>query len=94
MADKNQALPEPMNRTELIRLCSQILGKMEQKLSGRYRPNENENLYLQAVRAMSGLIGTTNQILRDTELEELQKRISALENPQGEESREKIQEFA
>ena len=79
MTDKNHNEPEIMSRAGLIRLCGKILSEMDKKLSGRYRPGGNENLYLQAVRALTGLISTANQILKDDELNELEKRINALE---------------
>jgi len=79
MADKDQNEPETINRQELLRLCAKILQKLDKKISGRYRPNENENLYLQTVRAISGLVDSTNRILRDNDLEDLQKRIEQLE---------------
>ena len=79
MTLKNQTEPETMNRTELIRICSKILTKLDKKISGRYRPNDNEALFLQTVRAISGLVDSTNRLLRDHELEELTLRIEQLE---------------
>ena len=79
MTDKHQTEPETMNRAELIRLCSKILTKLDKKISGRYRPNDNEALFLQTVRAISGLVDSTNRILRDSDMEDLQKRIEQLE---------------
>ena len=91
MTFKNQNEPETMNRAELIRLCSKILTKLDKKISGRYRPSENEALFLQTVRAISGLVDSTNRILKDNELEDLEKRISELEN--STESKHRILEY-
>ncbi|MCK4270636.1 MAG: hypothetical protein KAW93_09175 [Methanogenium sp.] len=93
MADKNQIEPETMGRAELIRLCSKILTKLDKKISGRYRPNDNENLYFQAVRALSGLIDTTNRILKDSDLEELEHRLAVLEGKQENTKEKPVREF-
>ncbi|MCK4270359.1 MAG: hypothetical protein KAW93_07755 [Methanogenium sp.] len=79
MTDKDQINPEKMTREELISECFVLIGRLEKKISGRYRPNENEALYLQSVRAITGLIDTTNRLLKDTELERLDERLQALE---------------
>jgi hypothetical protein len=79
MTVKTQIEPEIINRQELLKLCAKILQKLDKKISGRYRPSDNENLYLQTIRAISGLVDSTNRILKDNDLEELQRRIEQLE---------------
>lgn len=79
MADNSQNEPEIMNRQRLIMLCSNTLAELEKKISGRYRPNDNENLYLQTVRAITALIDTSNRVIRDAELEEMEQRLTTLE---------------
>ena len=91
MAIKNQTEPETMSRAELIRLCSKILTKLDKKISGRYRPSENEALFLQTIRAISGLVDSTNRILKDSDMEDLARRIEQLEN--GHETKNRIMEF-
>ncbi|EHQ35625.1 hypothetical protein [Methanoplanus limicola] len=89
MSDKSQIEPEIMNRKELLALCAKILQKLDKKISGRYRPNENEALYLQTIRALSSFVDVTNKILKDSEIEELEDRIKELETKQ---QKEKIRE--
>jgi len=79
MTHKDQIDPKKMTREELISECFTLIGRLEKKISGRYRPNENEALYLQSVRAITGLIDTTNRLLKDTELERLDERLQVLE---------------
>jgi len=85
MTLKNQTKTEPMTRADLILLCSKILTRLDKKITGRYRPQDNEALFLQTIRAISGLVDSTNRLLRDHEIEELIHRVEQLES-RGEET--------
>lgn len=67
--DKHQNKKEIPNRDDLIILSCSLLNQLDKKISGRYRPSKNEAMYLQTVRAITGLIDTTNRLIRDSELQ-------------------------
>jgi len=85
MTDKAQNLPENtadnvFNRQKLLDLSSKVLEKIESRLtSERFRASESDNTYLAFVRAFSSLMTAHNATLRDSELQELDTRISQLE---------------
>jgi len=85
MTDKEQtALEKPAdnvyNRQNLLILSSSVLEKIEGRLTAeRFRSSESDNTYLAFVRAFSSLMSAHNMTLRDSELQELDTRITQLE---------------
>ena len=68
------------NRQNLLILSSSVLEKIEGRLTAeRFRSSESDNTYLAFVRAFSSLMSTHNATLRDSELQELDSRITQLE---------------
>lgn len=73
---------QPMNREELIKALSDMSRKMYVRLSAaRFKERATDDTFLKYVRAWSGLMQALNMALRDEDLTELEKRISALEEP-------------
>ena len=85
MTDKEQYTPQNtgdnvFNRQKLLDLSSKVLEKIEGRLTAeRFRGSESDNTYLAFVRAFSSLMSTHNATLRDSELQELDDRITQLE---------------
>ncbi len=74
------AADNAFNRQKLLSLSSKVLEKIEHRLTAeRFRESESDNTYLAFVRAFSGLMTAHNMTLRDSELQELEARISQLE---------------
>ncbi|MDD4127263.1 MAG: hypothetical protein PHV39_06200 [Methanomicrobium sp.] len=71
------------NREKLLILSSSVLKKLEARMTSgpRFREQKSDQTYLGYVRALSGLITAHNAVLKDQELTDLEKRISALEEP-------------
>ena len=85
MTDKDQntspnTADNVYNRQNLLILSSSVLEKIEGRLTAeRFRSSESDNTYLAFVRAFSSLMSAHNMTLRDSELQELDTRITQLE---------------
>ena len=85
MTDKEQYTPQNtgdtvFNRQKLLDLSSKVLEKIEGRLTAeRFRSSESDSTYLAFVRAFSSLMTAHNATLRDSELQELDSRITQLE---------------
>lgn len=71
---------EPYTRQEAAVLLSAILEKMAKRLStARFRARDSDGEYLAFVRATVQAITALNQLIRDDEMQEISKRLDALE---------------
>ena len=71
---------EPYTRQEAALLLSAVLEKMERRLSAaRFRSRDSDGDYLAFVRATVQAITALNQLIRDDEMQEISKRLDALE---------------
>ena len=67
-------------REELIRMLSEVSKKLYRRISAeRFVVRAPDNTYLGFVRAFSQVSQAMNSCLRDSELEDLEKRLKALE---------------
>ena len=75
---------EEYTREEAALLLTRILKKLESRLSVvRFRPRDGDQTYLAFVRAATQTVGTLNQILKDEQIDELEARITELEQSRG-----------
>ena len=71
---------EAYTREEAALLLTRILKKLESRLSVvRFRAREGDQVYLSFVRAAVQAITALNQLIRDDEMQEISKRLDALE---------------
>lgn len=75
---------EAYTREEAALLLTRILKKLESRLSVvRFRPRDGDQTYLAFVRAATQTVSTLNQILKDEQIDELEARITELEQSRG-----------
>ncbi len=75
---------EAYTREEAALLLTRILKKLESRLSVvRFRPRDGDQTYLAFVRAATQTVSTLNQILKDEQIDELEARITELEQARG-----------
>jgi uncharacterized membrane-anchored protein len=71
---------EAYTREEAALLLTRILKKLESRLStARFRAREGDQVYLSFVRAAVQAVTALNQLIRDDEMQEISKRLDALE---------------
>ncbi len=77
--------PDFSNREALLHANSALIGQLQARLkTKRWRPQEGENIKISYIRALIQALQTQNQILKDLDLEEVKRRLEALENSQSE----------
>lgn len=70
-----------LTRETLLSLLTAAVQRTERKvLSGRIRNIDNEKLRLENLRCLGYLCSVYNNILRDNELSDIEKRLTILEN--------------
>jgi len=72
------------SRESLLSANSQLIAQLQERLNvRRFRPQDGDGVRLAYVRAFIQALQVQNAILKDMELDEIQKRISALEASQN-----------
>ncbi len=72
---------EYSSRDSLLRANGELIAQLQDRLKAkRFRPQEGDSLKLAYIRAFIQALQVQNSILKDTELDEIQKRLEALEN--------------
>jgi len=71
------------SRESLLSANSELIAQLQDRLSSkRFRPQEGDGIKLAYMRVYIQALQVQNSILRDNELDEIQKRIEALESSQ------------
>lgn len=71
---------EKIDREQLLAINSDLIRTLHRRISGRrFRSNQHDGTRLAIARALVQAITAHNQVLRDMEMEELDRRIAALE---------------
>ena len=71
---------EKIDREQLLAINSDLIRTLHRRISGhRFRANKHDGTRLAVARALVQAVVAHNQVLRDTEMEELKRRIAALE---------------
>lgn len=71
------------NRESLLKANSMLIIQLQARLKAkRFRPQEGDNVKLGYIRALIQALQAQNAILKDVELDEIKKRLDALENSQ------------
>ncbi len=71
---------ERIDREQLLAINSDLIRTLHRRISGRrFRANKHDGTRLAVARALVQAITAHNQVLRDLEVEELERRIAALE---------------
>ncbi|MCX6691015.1 MAG: hypothetical protein NTW33_02910 [Methanoregula sp.] len=71
---------EPLTRDQVLRLSSQTIRQLHKRVNGvRFKVQSGDSARLSHVRSFSQLIQVYGSILKDTEITELAKRVSELE---------------
>jgi len=69
-----------IDREELLVVSTDLIRTLHRRISGRrFRANQHDGTRLAVARALVQAITAHNQVLRDLEVEELERRIAALE---------------
>lgn len=84
-ADNGQFIPqnepeEALSREELLKMTSTLLKKMHARaMASRFRAKNDDGIWLQMVRAYSQTAAVMASIQKDTELDDIQRRLAAIE---------------
>jgi hypothetical protein len=71
------------SREKLLSANSELIGQLQARLkSKRFKPQDGDGVKLAYVRVFVQALQVQNSILKDNELDEIQKRIEALESTQ------------
>jgi len=72
---------EPLTRDQVLRLSSQTIRQLHRRVSGsiRFKAQSGDAARLSHVRALSQLLQLYGTLLKDHEIDELEKRIIELE---------------
>jgi len=71
---------EIIDREHLLAVSTDLIRALHRRISGRrFRANKHDGTRLAVARALVQAITAHNQVLRDLEMEELERRITALE---------------
>lgn len=77
--------PKLLTRESLLRANSELIGQLQERLKAkRFRPQEGDGIKLAYLRLYLQALQAYNAMLKDFELDEIQKRLEALENSQNE----------
>jgi hypothetical protein len=87
MKNDNRKTTIPINfssREKLLSANSELIGQLQERLKvKRFRPQEGDGIKLAYIRVFVQALQVQNSILKDNELDEIQKRIEALESTQA-----------
>lgn len=73
-----------LSRESLLKANSELIEQLQNRLRAkRFRPQEGDGIKLAYMRVFIQALQVQNSILKDSELEELQHRLEALENMQA-----------
>jgi hypothetical protein len=73
-----------LSRESLLKANSELIEQLQNRLRAkRFRPQEGDSIKLAYMRVFIQALQVQNSILKDSELEELQRRLEALENMQA-----------
>lgn len=79
---------DPLTRDQVLRLSSQTIRMLHKRVSGkRFKVQNGDSARLSHVRALAQLLQLYGNLLKDQEIEDLEKRITELEK--AKEQREK-----
>ncbi|WP_214084411.1 hypothetical protein [Methanoculleus sp.] len=71
---------EKIDREQLLAINGDLIRTLHRRISGRrFRANKHDGTRLAVARALVQAVVAHNQVLRDQEMEELERRIAALE---------------
>jgi len=71
---------EKIDREQLLAVSTDLIRSLHRRITGRrFRGNKHDGVKLGYARALVQAITAHNQVLRDMEMEELERRIAALE---------------
>lgn len=77
-----------MSRESLLRANSELIEQLQERLKAkRFRPQEGDGLKLAYIRVFIQALQVQNSILKDSELDEIKKRLEVLESSQGQPDR-------
>jgi hypothetical protein len=84
IATSNATSPSNLlTRDSILKANSELIGHLQNRLRAkRFRPQEGDGIKLAYMRVFIQALQVQNSILKDSELEELQSRLEALENMQ------------
>ncbi|MBP7299602.1 MAG: hypothetical protein KA967_04305 [Methanoculleus sp.] len=78
---------EALTREELARMTSDVLKKLHARAAGdRFYPRESDQALMAIIRAFVAGVSALNSVLRDGEIGELERRLTALEEQRHENS--------
>ncbi|WP_292390365.1 hypothetical protein [Methanosarcina sp. UBA5] len=85
IASSNAISPSNLlTRESLLKANSELIGHLQNRFRAkRFRPQEGDSVKLAYMRVFIQALQVQNSILKDSELEELQRRLEALENMQA-----------
>lgn len=70
-----------LERKEVLALLSRVIKAQETRIvNGRVRDVRNERVRLESVRVLGSVCSVFNNVLRDKDLSEIEKRLEALEH--------------
>lgn len=71
---------EKIDREQLLAVSTDLIRSLHRRISGpRFRGNQHDSTKLGYARALVAAVQAHNAVLRDMEMEELERRIAALE---------------
>lgn len=71
------------SRASLLRANAELIAQLQDRLKAkRFRPQEGDVIKLAYIRVFIQALQTQNSILKDTELDDIKKRLDALETTQ------------
>lgn len=80
---KPESLLNFSSRESLLKANAELIEQIQKRVNmKRFKPAEGESLKLAYCRILISAIQVQNSILRDNELDEIQKRLDALESSQ------------
>ncbi|AGB48940.1 hypothetical protein Metho_0685 [Methanomethylovorans hollandica DSM 15978] len=79
--NEESVLPsEPLDRNHLLDISSKMIKDIFNRTKGkRFRPTEGDAVKLQYLRILISAIQAHNAILKDSELDDIKKRLDSLE---------------
>lgn len=88
MRSDNGILEIPLkfgSRELLLKANAELIGQLQERLKAkRFRPQEGDGLKLAYIRVFIQALQVQNAMLKDLELDEMKRRLEALENSQKE----------
>ena len=78
----NEILPEKIDRSRLMDISSSLVESLHIRLNvNRFKEREGDSTRLQYARALIQALQAHNAILKDTEIDDIKKRLDLLEEP-------------